>query len=134
MRKFKFRIWQESFKKYKTFPEERCAHSPCLYSEGCGFEFLQKENYILEQFTGFYDKNGKEIYEGDILIYRYSYEQAMICGETQTFGKVEWKEEDGCWHLYGGLISDLTQEGGRLAEDEIIGNIHQNSELLKEIS
>ena len=78
----------------------------------------------LGQFTGLLDKNGKEIYEGDIL---QCYHNGLKCGALET---VEFK--NGCFwlrhrdvsiHHWLSLIDDDT-------DIEIIGNIYENPELL----
>lgn len=83
--------------------------------------FGQREEPIIMQFTGFYDKNGKEIYEGDIL---------------QGVGSYKWLVE---WDARGGwILKSQTDTQERTAfiqynsvtEDQIIGNVWENPELL----
>jgi uncharacterized phage protein (TIGR01671 family) len=95
------------------------------------------ENCIdLMQFTGLTDKNGKEIYEGDI-----------IGGYPHGTIEVKWSDEWGSWTAYNEL-DDMTIEGesvkipnySLLSNDlndcsdtwEVIGNIFENPELLQE--
>ena len=75
----------------------------------------------LMQFTGLLDKNGKEIYEGDII---------SIWGTTL---KVYWEESDASFMaetLGDNAICESGQEWS--GSCEVIGNIYQNPELLEE--
>lgn len=75
------------------------------------------------QFTGLTDKNGKEIYEGDIVSCSHwhpsNYQMVFIEGAFCLGGK------DGEW------ITDVTyMEDSKGKHFKVIGNIHQNPELL----
>lgn len=86
-------------------------------------------NDEMELFTGFYDKNGKKIYEGDIL---FSFEG---CSEGEAF-KYKAVLKEGAFYLveYGDngkeYDEDLISEF-HLEELEIMGNIHENENLLR---
>jgi hypothetical protein len=77
---------------------------------------LQEEGLILCQYTGLKDKDGKEIYEGDILNLRYKDEKPNVIVLRNLI-------VDTCW------ISDELGFGD--CTIEIIGNIHENPELLE---
>lgn len=122
MREIKFRAWDEEDERmycddkvivtFRGFLEEvYVRHGNTL------FELI---DYKLMQYTGLKDRNGKEIYEGDILDYGY--------------GKFEV-----IWHKGAFKIRKVSFENGNLHyltncyfdELMIIGNIYENSELLK---
>ena len=85
----------------------------------------------LMQFTGLYDKNGREIYEGDILRLNYKYRGGddedlsirPIIVQIDFHGGSFWFTGDGytdCnWHFYNAL------------DRKVIGNIYENPRLLK---
>jgi uncharacterized phage protein (TIGR01671 family) len=85
-------------------------------------------DYPLQQFTGLLDKNGVEIYEGDIIIYTDpsgcdSFIAQVIFNTDMTLSSLEF----GLWNKNGYQRLDL-------GEYEVIGNIYENPELLKEQS
>jgi uncharacterized phage protein (TIGR01671 family) len=84
----------------------------------------------LMQFTGLHDKNGKEIYEGDVIRFYFSiYPRGEKMKETEMVDRVYfnkgafWLENiaDPCYKC---LLVDHARPS------EIIGNIHENPELL----
>ena len=77
------------------------------------------------QYTGLTDKNGKKIFEGDILKHRV---QGDILVER---GVVEWEEQHGRW-VYRLNSMKPTFYLHNPDAFEVIGNIHDNPELLKE--
>jgi len=111
VREIKFRAWDKEDKKmlndYATYL--------MLCREG-GFD-ESKRNYDLMQYTGLKDKDGKEIYEGDV----------VRTNEAGWIAKVKWFEgKFVCVDNKGGFSGDLTS---CLLEGEVIGNIYENPEL-----
>ena len=134
MREIKFRAWDIEKNKMITGKEEGlmifllmdecCVIRPLIKQEDDDW-FLKGDfggKYILMQYSGMKDKNGKEIFEGDIVIHHYFHET----------GTVIWQQNQSRYALE--YLSDKnTQELFPIdtAMFEILGNIYQNPELLK---
>lgn len=75
----------------------------------------------LMQFTGLLDKNGEEIYEGDIVKTKYQPKAQMI-----------WEDEEACFAFLtiDDVVKDNKMYGFHDMEVEIIGNIYENPDLL----
>lgn len=114
-----FRIWNEKDRKYIFFSLEK----PFNLKEMITLDSLLNKGYKLELFSGLKDKAGVKIFENDIV--------KTTNGEIQliSFDIVNYNDE--LVPLSGALdankISDLLSKS-----DQVIGNIHENSDLLKE--
>lgn len=133
-------------------------HVTGLYFDGKVAQYIDKvgklrcikfENAILMQSTSLKDKNGKEIFEGDILKFNdewddYCYE-GYIDGATEGINYVEIEKETTCFTFGKFKISDssllyfmrdeyLSFEElitDKEFEFEIVGNIYENKEMLE---
>ena len=140
MREIKFRVWDKKTKKMRQLVN-------IVFNAGFGVEpnnntikliwvkgkdiiedkdiqIQREDNFELMQFTGLHDKNGKEIYEGDIV--SNGYEKCIVVWVKEYAGfmlKLINKEyEDKEWT---NPMIDLRND------EEVIGNIYENSDLLK---
>lgn len=128
MREFKFRAWIQKAnigEGFMLYPNDK-ETDYFIVGNGDGFgavhdeDWLNSDDYKIMQCTGLKDKNGKEIYEGDILkiseqnigIVDYRISTCSFC----LMSKIGEYQTD---HLFG-------------ADEfaEVIGNIYENSELI----
>ena len=100
-------------------------------------KILNNERFEVMQFTGVLDKHGKEIYEGDIL--KHEFERKGVKKHTHT--KVVWGEAFLSWAAVTyfqdsslkPMWTNLTSPkvfGKERHDEEIVGNIFENPELL----
>ena len=130
-REIKFRAWSLEEKiMSKPFTLENCCNECGTYT---GTSMAFKHGSLIMQYTGLKDKNGKEIYEGDIL----SVKDKEVTGYDEEIGVVTYNSETEPNYGWGWRIEWLhsTHQAlmvilSKTAETKIIGNIHENPELL----
>lgn len=147
MRQIKFRFWNgekmlsedekavEEAEKLMSNPQFQSSDPITVLSLIVSALQYSPQNKIKLQFTGLLDKNGKEIYEGDLL-------KITEIDEDSCFGREDTEVVEVSW------IEDIAQfravfKSGRRVElhfvvqlptvvsCEVIGNIHENPDLLK---
>lgn len=127
MREIKFRAYIKDLKKVIDVREIDFVYKYITFrlKDKAKDEKRTFDQIKLMQFTGLYDKNGKEIYEGDIVEW---------AGYTM---KILWGEDCGVgygfiWEPCGSNIDYVESMTGFIDEYEVIGNIFDNPELLGE--
>lgn len=125
MREIKFRAWDKELKEYVDINNTAIDPTNGDVVELGGYELLDVNRFaVLEQYTGIKDKNGVEIYEGDIVQY----------GEDKDFIFVVIFKY-GCFYAHNILGEKFMTDSllGSLVMSEkvsVIGNIHENADLL----
>lgn len=127
MRTIKFRAWDKDRQYMSTddyWLKGVMGNNNCTTSECRGL--------IIMQFTGLLDKNGKEIYEGDILshfdkTYMVKWDERMAAFQSENP-----KDSVDADFFNWGNVPSLETNGvfGKQGNCEVIGNIYQNPELL----
>ena len=121
--RFRFRAWDNIQAEMIDFSDEDESYNAELDEggdlfigshDGLGDWYQSPSDIILMQSTGLTDKNGKEIFEGDVV----SYGNENIC--------IKWLSRTACW--WGEPDCGMHE----VSNGEIIGNIYENPELLEQ--
>lgn len=128
MREYKFRAWDNE--NNQMLDVQELNFEDCFYGGEMQIKTTMYNDYFdcrempLMQYTGLHDKDGKEIYEGDIL--QIDIEKAWVM----------WNERYGYFELVpiGDYYFDspVIGEAIEYTDSELIGNIYENKELLNE--
>lgn len=136
-RPFKFRVWNKKLNRWVSKLEiaeikDGSVNNGLVgilaYTEETDPESQLAKDCVIQQFTGLTDKSGREIYEGDIVDYRYD---GMSEFEAERYGdllispvfwdyerwRIKYSAASYAWHLM-----------------KVVGNIYENPELLKPCS
>ncbi len=126
--RFKFRVWNGA---QVIYPNSHGFFEDCFEGDNGHMQTVQlgvlmrvadPNNLTIEQCTGLKDKNGTLIYEGDVIDF---------CNEWHAYSfTVIWDADRLCFAIKSPLLFDPLVTDP--SEVEVIGNIHENLELLEQ--
>ena len=127
--RFKFRVWELKYRIMHNSWDVEGFYGDLLDIS----EELEDDKFVIQQCTGLKDKNGKLMFEGDIVRYVDGYnsstENGFDCEDFLNTGEIVWSENENGW--------DITRKESIDRENvfhpkfiEVIGNIFENEGLL----
>jgi len=136
MREIKFRAWDENVGVIYSWEDLKEYHSIVAVFHAVLSGELS--NCKVMQYTGLKDSQGREIYEGDIVSYRGN----LITEDWENIDAEDWEydtkvdvvtmERFPCYWLKNESFGYEGEDLVTVSDTEIIGNIHENPELLND--
>jgi uncharacterized phage protein (TIGR01671 family) len=149
MREIKFRVWSNQLNKM-VYPNERGWFDKCFigknqFIQSCQLSLaIEKNGKELEvmQFTGLKDRNGREVYEGDVIAVSealYTSFGRIPTGDyIEYYAKIIWMKDGWGYrvlkneHAYGPVVGSETKGIDEILKyGEVIGSIYEVQELLE---
>jgi uncharacterized phage protein (TIGR01671 family) len=157
MREIKFRAWDKELKEFSNWTNrdpmfdvssgdfffwERTKNEDGTYGGDIIMRSDWGKRFVLQQYTGLKDKNGIEIYDGDIINYTY-YKGKKSDNHNVYWGKYsdnEYVDSLECWMIDNSPLSSVINDAGFGCSHfmcidknsvQVIGNIYENSEMVK---
>lgn len=121
MRDIKFRAWDKEERSMVTLPDVNL-----VIEETGEFRLEDSPNYLWMQYTGLKDRNGVEIYEGDVLAFR--------AWKNKHRGVVQWDAGLASYQLKMNRTSRTGLFRDPMRSYEVIGNIYEHPDLFEAVT
>jgi len=122
MKLIKYRVW---CKDKNEWEKNECMLSPNGILIEVRYDYLmelKKDTHIVEQFTGLCDKNGVEIYEGDIITWSWRKKPQLVSWNKERMGFDPIADEEA---FLAYCEDENEKETENIEEFKVIGNIHE---------
>lgn len=116
--------------------DERFENLPAEMTDITGVSGIEVDYKTIGQYTGLKDKNGKRIFEGDLVHFPDCVNCSCGSGdyeETSSIGVVDYDEDVMCFYFsqrYSVEMEDFNVKNGCMTEVEVVGNVFDNPELV----
>ena len=125
----KFRAWNKTTSKLHVVNGIYCDNKKIHYIDGNRVRFVGFDNVIIMQSTGLKDENGKEIFEGDVILWTYWDEfedsgRAKVIFDKGMFKLLDIRTEKEVWDSLFDCIENCNVY--------LQGNVYENPEILEE--
>lgn len=130
MREINFRVWDNVDKKFISLDDYQKLGAVEIENDGTltlspRYRFLTSmmimpTRFILSQNTGLIDKNGRNVFEGDIVMFDYEW------AKPNETGIIQWNKDNASFQIKGHIPSSSMKH---LSQMKIIGNIYENQEV-----
>ncbi|MGX4584035.1 YopX family protein [Paenibacillus chitinolyticus] len=103
----------------------------CIMSSMAEFHRFEVDPETVGQYTGLTDRNGKEIYEGDVVIVKIQagYHEHFI--DKKHIREVKYLADKACWYPFN-VCHMWREDDGTLKAIEVIGNAFEHPHLLEQ--
>lgn len=126
----KFRAWDKTTSKLHVVNGIYCDNKKIHYIDDNRVRFVGFDNVIIMQSTGLHDKNGQEIFEGDIIT---NGQNVMCMKRHNTLGFYVEKKGEVEFIADSAVLEEFEEDAKEIADSlEIIGNIYENKDILEE--